>query len=141
MANFRFLYSLLLLACFILFTQSKIDAQAIRRFNSKLEWRSIQTEHFWIHYHQELAHIAQRLAPLAEEIHKELSKKLNWQPYWRTDIVLTDNVDRANGFATPFPYNKVNLYAVRPDMASTLSYFKDWLRVLLVHEYISYTFH
>ena len=80
------------------------------KFDPGFKWRSIKTKHFWIHFHQGLEKQAQATARLAEKIHTKLAKKIRWEPSLRTDIVLVDSTDSANGFATPFPYNKTVLF-------------------------------
>ena len=49
------------------------------KLDSSLTWKSIKTEHFWIHYHQGLEKAAFSLALIAEETHKRLSKDIGWE--------------------------------------------------------------
>ena len=105
------------------------------KFDPGFKWRSIKTKHFWIHFHQGLEKQAQTTARLAEKIHTKLAKKIRWEPSLRTDVVLVDSTDLANGLATPFPYNKTVLFPVRPNMDSTLENFDHWLDLLFTHEY------
>ncbi len=117
--------------CYVFFNQS-VSTLTV---DPRLRWRSIKTEHFWVHYHQGLEGMAQKTAKLAEVIHAKLALKIKWEPALRTDIVLVDQTDQANGYATPFPYNKVVLFPVRPEMDTALERFDDWLDLLLTHEY------
>ena len=50
-------------------------------------------------------------------------------------MVLIDNTDLANGYATPFPWNRVQIYISRPALDSVLNNFDDWLRLVFTHEY------
>ena len=104
-------------------------------FDPGLQWKSIKTEHFWVHYHQGLEEQARRAARYAEERHPWLTGVHNWQPRLRTDIVLVDNTDLANGFAMPFPYNRVQLFVVNPPMDSFISNFSRWDEQVFTHEY------
>lgn len=105
------------------------------KFPPSLDWFSIKTKHFRIHYSKELGEIARKFAPMAEKIHERLSRTMNWQPFFRTDVILVDNMDLPNGFASPFPYNRIQLFISRPPMDSVLHNFYDWLELLFTHEY------
>lgn len=100
-----------------------------------LEWYTLRTPHFRIHYHGGLEPLAQRAATLAEEAHRALVPILGWAPEQITEMVLTDNSDSANGSASTLPYNAVYLYATAPDDMSPLADYDDWLRELVIHEY------
>ena len=131
--NSRYLLSLFFKCIFlyISFAQSSFGL----RSDPAYQWRSIKTKHFWVHYHHNLERIAQKTAKLAETIHTKLALKIKWEPALRTDIVLIDNTDASNGYATPIPYNKMVLFPVRPEMDRILEHFDDWLDLLLTHEY------
>jgi len=122
-----------------LFALSTLLASAISHgavmFDPALDWRSIKTEHFRIHYHRGLEAEASAMAARAEELHRELSPLHRWAPFFRTDIVMVDGTDEANGFSTPYPFNRVQLYMARPDPSSSLSNYDDWQRLLFTHEY------
>lgn len=100
-----------------------------------LLWRTIETEHFRISYHEPLGEMAQRLGRVAEMAHRDLSPVLGRTPRFRTEVLLTDDTDGANGSATALPFNTVRLYLTAPDDRSELSDYDDWLYALFVHEY------
>ena len=104
-------------------------------FDPDLTWSSIRTKHFWIHYHQGLEPVAQKIAGIAEKVHTRLSREFRWEPFLRTDVVLVDNMDLANGFSGPFPYNRIQLYISRAELDSVLSNYDDWLELVFIHEY------
>jgi len=104
-------------------------------FDPDLKWKSIKTDHFYIHYHVELKKIAIRLSKIAERVHKRLVKVTGWEPFLRTDVIIVDNTDLANGFATPLTYNKIQIYISRPVLDSILNNFDDWLELVFTHEY------
>lgn len=104
-------------------------------FGPELTWKSIRTEHFWIHYHQGLEKDAALLSVIAENTHRRLSPLIRWQPFFRTDVVLADTTDFANGFSTPFPYNRVQIYITRPAPDSALHNYANWLELVFTHEY------
>lgn len=117
----------------VLFSYSVYGASL---FHPRYNWYSINTEHFWIHYHDGLEQEALRLAAIAEEVHAKLAKDIDWQPFFRTDVVLCDTTDMANGFSMPFPYNRVQLFVVMPHVEDAgLSNTDNWLRMVFTHEY------
>lgn len=104
-------------------------------FDPSFKYRTMETSHFSIHYHQGLESLAGRAAGIAEEIQLKLAALLGWNPEEKTNLVLTDNSDFANGMATVIPWNTIYLQTVPPDIMSTIGEYDDWLRILIVHEY------
>jgi hypothetical protein len=101
----------------------------------KLLWKSFETPHFRISYYSTEDEIAARVADLAESIYKRLVPIIGWPPSERTEIVLTDQTDSANGSATALPYDAISLYVTAPDDMSPLGDVDDWYLELLTHEY------
>lgn len=99
-------------------------------------WRTIDTAHFQIHYHQGEEALAQDVAREAERAHATLTPLLGHAPAARTQVVLSDDVDDANGSATTLPYNTIRLFAVPPSGLSELNDFRDWLATVVFHEYV-----
>ena len=58
----------------------------------------------------------------------------------RPALLLTDHADIANGFATPVPYNQVTIFTRPPVDGGSISYFDDWLEMVITHELV-HTFH
>jgi hypothetical protein len=56
------------------------------------------------------------------------------------DLVIADNVDYSNGFATPFPRNRVVVYAHPPVDDPALDFYDDWIDLVLTHE-LTHVFH
>src|SRR5207253_8442947 len=82
-------------------------APAAAAFDPRYGWLTMDTPHFEIHFHQGEYAFAAKVARIAEEAHARLSPLLDHQPSERTQIVLTDDTDSANGSATPLFYNLV----------------------------------
>ncbi len=99
-------------------------------------WRTIETPHFQVHFHQGLEVLAQRAAREAERAHARLAPRLGYSPGQRTQLVLSDDTDAANGSATPLPYNTIRIYAVPPESGSVLNDERDWLEAVITHEYV-----
>ncbi|MBL9099793.1 MAG: PD40 domain-containing protein [Myxococcales bacterium] len=121
------------LACMlVLLCLSVRTAQANSRDQ---KWRTLETEHFAIHYYAGSEAAAERAARVLERAHARLSVGLGHSPYLRTHVVLTDATDQANGRATVFSYPKIEANVTSPDSLSTLENYDDWLDILLTHEY------
>lgn len=124
---------LLYIFSFILISSSALMSASL--FDPSLRWKTIKTANFYIHYHQNLEKCATRLSVISEEIHEKMVKKIGWKPFFRTDIVLVDNQDMANGYASPFPFNRIQIFISRPEPDSVISNFDNWLRFVFTHEY------
>jgi hypothetical protein len=125
-----FLYSLALLALpLALSAQVRPDAR----------WLTIKTEHFYVHFTPELEPLARRAAVQAESAYVELSRLLV-KPRGKIDLVISDDVDFTNGWATPFPSNRIGIYANPPVFESSLRFTDDPTDVVLTHE-LSHLFH
>ncbi len=99
------------------------------------EFSTIETEHFLIHYHQGLEEIGKKTAVTAEEIHNALIKDFKWSPGEKTQLVLIDDTDFANAFASVLPYNTIYIQVVPPMPDSTIGEYDDWLKLAITHEY------
>ncbi|MEW6600919.1 MAG: BamA/TamA family outer membrane protein [Nitrospirota bacterium] len=99
------------------------------------KFTTIETEHFVIHFHQGLTDIANKTALISERIHGSLSSTFRWSPKEKTQIVLLDNMDFANGMGTVLPYNAIYIFVVSPFPDSTIGEYDNWLELVLIHEY------
>ena len=100
-----------------------------------LDWYTVKTPHFRVHYHGGLEDVAQRTASSAESVYQRLVPQLGWAPKQVTEIVISDDTDSANGSATTLPYNVVRLFATAPDDMSALGDYDNWINELITHEY------
>ncbi len=103
--------------------------------DNRLVWRTLETPHFRLHYHEPLGLWARHLAAEAEQIHARVAGALGLGLRQRVEIVLSDGDGAANGSATPQPYNTIRLNAVAPDDMSPLADYDDWPALLLTHEH------
>lgn len=101
----------------------------------ELRWRTLETEHFRITYHEPLGDMAQKLAKVTERAHQMLAPIMRHTPRFRTEVLITDDTDFSNGSATATPFATVRLYLTAPDNRSELNDYDDWLFALFVHEY------
>ena len=103
-------------------------------FDPALRFRTLTTEHFVIYFHQGEAALASRLAVIAEDTWRALQRPLGVVPS-RTHVVLADQTEFANGYATPLPRNTIVIYAVWPAGSDYIGNADDWLRVAFTHEF------
>ncbi len=111
-------------------------AQAVRAVDPFADWYTLETQHFFIHFDKPHRQDAERVARIAESVHQRLSPLLNWQPRQKTHLVLSDEADFANGYATPLNINRSVLFMSPPRGVGGLEEFDDWLELLITHEYV-----
>ena len=104
-------------------------------FDPALRFRTVRTEHFIVYFHQGAQPIAMRLAPIAEETWRALAKPLGVTPPPMTHVVLADQTELANGYATPLPRDEIVIYTAWPGGADMLGATDDYLRVVFTHEF------
>lgn len=98
-------------------------------------WRTITTEHFRVHFTPPLETTARQAAAHAEAAWRALSTELR-PPRGRIDLVVADNVDFTNGSATPFPTNRIIVYATPPTASRSLRFYDDWSELVITHELV-----
>lgn len=98
-------------------------------------WRTAESAHFVLHFHEGLHDLAQRALRSLEEAHLRLVPFFGEGPKAKTQVVLTDHTDEANGSATAFGRPQIVLHAAPPGDLSLLGDFDDWLFILVAHEY------
>ena len=103
------------------------------------DWHTLRTSHFRIHFTPPLEAEARRAAVNAERAYAELSTELV-PPRGTIDLVVSDNVDYVNGYATPFPSNRIVVFAHPPVDASGLRSYSDWNSLVITHE-LTHIFH
>lgn len=114
-----------------------ITPAAHARNDPKLLWQTIETKHFRINYYSTEDEVARHIATLAEGIFDRLVPVVGWPPGTdaKTEIVITDQTDSANGSATALPFDAITLYVTAPDDMSPLGDVDDWYLELVTHEY------
>ena len=126
--------SIRLWKCFIavVLIVASAAAQAVDPF---LDWKTLESPHFYVHFDAPNKQHAQRAVDIAEAAHTRLTKELNWTPAEKTHLVLSDETDFANGFATVIHINRSVLFLAPPSGVGGLEDFEDWLELLITHEY------
>lgn len=99
-------------------------------------WLVQESEHFVITYPASNATLANKSLNIAERVHHELLPFFGGSPAEKTQMVLVDDFDMSNGWATFFPFSQIRLYTSPPDSISGLEESDDWLHTLIRHEYV-----
>ena len=114
---------------------SSASSQAATLFDPALRFRTLTTDHFIVYFHPSEADLAPRLDAIAEETWRALQLPLAATPPRRTHVVLADQTDYTNGYATPLPYDTIVIYAAWPAGSEFIGNIDDWLRVAFTHEF------
>ena len=111
-----------------------IAAEAATRYDPRLRFSTISTRRFDIHFHQREEAIARRLASFVEAAAAEVDRSVG-AAVGRVHVILVDQNDLSNGWATPLPYNTIEISAAPPASDSIIGNTSDWLRLVFIHEY------
>lgn len=111
-------------------------AHAAVSHDSNLTWQTLTSDHFAVHFHDGAEARAREVVAIAEQVHARLSKLFDWTPAERTEVVLTDEYDVTNGYASFFPANRMTLLLAPPDGVNSLEDHAGWLETVITHEYV-----
>lgn len=134
MSALRRVGPLLVLAACLALASGPHRASAQLRDRS-VRWRTVDTEHFAVHYPAHLAPVARRAAYALERAHARVAPVLENEMSGRVQVTLADDSESANGLATALPFDAIRLFATAPEDMSPLSDFDDWLTTLITHEH------
>jgi len=98
-----------------------------------LSWRTLDTEHFHIHFQAKNIANAQTAAIIAEQQYTRLTQAFNWHPTDQINLRLIDNSDRPQGLANVIPFTQAEILLVPPDDGELVSS-DDWMALVLSHE-------
>ena len=99
------------------------------------EWRTIETEHFRVHYPAPFEAWARHAAGLLEPIRERVTDFVGHAPGQPIEVVVADPAADANGMAVPFlDRPEIVLWTSPPAAASWLADFPDWTEILATHE-------
>jgi hypothetical protein len=103
--------------------------------DQRLQFRQFRTEHFVIYFHPGEERIAVRLAVIVEDVRTRLEREFGLTPPALTHVVIADQSELSNGWATPLPRDTVFLNAAVPSGAEPIGWTTDWLATVFAHEY------
>src|ERR1051325_10348343 len=91
-----------------------------------LDWRTVTTAHFTVHYPAEAQAWTLDLVPRLEAVHDEVAAMVGFAPSRRVTVVVEDPSAEANGFAYPFLDEPViALWPTPPDPRSNIGSSRD----------------
>ena len=120
------------LTCFIFILINFLLFSQTWHNHSSLDWSTIETEHFVIHFHIESERSAREAATVAEHIYSPITEYYNFKPDSKTHIILKDTDDYANGAAYYYD-NKIEIWALPLDFELRGSH--RWLQNVVTHEF------
>src|SRR5690349_17085968 len=109
------------------------DARAASLFDPALRFRVLRSTHFRIYFHPGVAILAARLAVIAEDAWARLERTLGTRPPRTTHVVIADQTELPNAYATPLPYDTIVIYPTWPTGSDFDT--DDWLRLVFTHEF------
>jgi hypothetical protein len=105
------------------------------RYDPRLHFRTLTTPRADIYFHQGEEALARRLSRIIDEVAPEVDRRLG-APRGRLRVILVDQTDQSNGWASVVPYNLIEIAAVPPGGRSIIGNTDDWLRLVFTHEYV-----
>ncbi len=118
-------FSIYLVLASIIFTQSWYN-------HPELEWQTIESEHFYIHFHIETERSARETAEVAEFVYGPITSLYQFEPDSKTHIIIKDTDDYSNG-AAYFYDNKIEIWALPLDF--DLRGAHRWIQDVVTHEF------
>ncbi len=123
---FRFMIVLSFLPFSILFAQEN-------HYNhGELEWKTIETKHFFVNYHVGAERTANVIAKIAEDIYGPVTSLYQHEPDHKVSFIIKDFDDYSNG-AAYFYDNKIEIWA--PSLDFPFRGAHNWLRNVITHEF------
>jgi hypothetical protein len=107
-------------------------AQEDEFIHPELEWKTIETEHFFVHYHEGAERTGRVIAKIAEDVYGPITSFYGHEPDQKVSFVVTDYDDISNGGAYFFQ-NKIEIFA--PNLDYVLRGTHNWLRDVVSHEF------
>lgn len=107
---------------------------SVEAVNPWLNWNTVESEHFQVHYADGYESYTQHVVDLSERAYQKLTIKLQWQPADKIHLIISDETDQANGYATSIPFNRSVIFIASPNSPNGLEDFDDWLNTLITHE-------
>ncbi|RKY88116.1 biopolymer transporter Tol, partial [candidate division KSB1 bacterium] len=110
---------------------NRVDAQFEGYNHPELKWKTFETKHFFIHFHQGEERTPFLVAKIAEELYKPITEAYDFVPDGKIHFIIKDTDDYANGAAFYYD-NKVIIWATPFDFV--LRGTVNWLRNVVCHE-------
>ncbi|MDF2772187.1 MAG: hypothetical protein K0S86_1681 [Geminicoccaceae bacterium] len=101
-----------------------------------LDWMTVRTRFFEIHYPAPMAEWTLNLASRIDAVRDAVSAFVGYAPPHRVTILVEDPLNQSNGFANvPLDRPFIVLWPTPPDPSGMLGSYRDWSELLAVHEF------
>ena len=107
---------------------------AFSQVDPKIHWLKVDLPHFELIYDAQYQKLAEEYAEALESSYQTLRPLYPSAPE-KTVVVLNDNSDQTNGFATVLPYPMIQSFPVLPANNDSIGAYGNWSKELLLHEY------
>jgi hypothetical protein len=115
-------------------TAAPLDGQSITR--PRRDWRTLETEHFVIHYTLDLETWTLDMAERLESVRDAVTSLVGYAPKRKVTVLVDDPLNTPNGFALAFIDSPViYLFPTPPAPTWSIGSYRDWGELLAVHEY------
>ncbi len=98
----------------------------------ELDWYTIETEHFFVHFHKGTDRTAKVIAKIAEDIYTPVTSLYEYEADSKIHFIIKDYEDYSNGAAFYYD-NKIEIWASAMDFELRGSH--NWLRNVITHEF------
>lgn len=115
------------------FARAQTDVRLYDYPQNHLEWYTVESDHFLVHYQEGNSRSAKVVSRIAEEVYTPLTELYRHEPDEKVSIVLKDREDYSNGAAYFFD-NKIDIWL--PALDSPLRGTHNWLRNVITHEFV-----
>jgi Tol biopolymer transport system component len=99
----------------------------------ELNWRTVETKHFFVHFHQGEDRTATRIQVLAESIYESVTSFYGYEPDEKIHFIVRDHDDHSNGAAFYYD-NKIEMWASAMDFSLRGNH--NWLQNVVTHEFV-----
>jgi Tol biopolymer transport system component len=100
--------------------------------HTELDWFSIESTHFVVHYHTGARRTAEEVSRIAEAVYRPVTEMYGHEPDQKVNFVIRDHDDYSNGAAYFFD-NKIEILA--PSLDFELRGTHPWLWNVVTHEF------
>ncbi len=100
--------------------------------HTELKWYTIETEHFYVHFHEGEERSARVVAKVAEDVYEPITAIYDYKPPGKIHFIVRDHDDYSNGAAFYYD-NKIEIWASAMDFELRGTH--NWLRNVVTHEF------
>ena len=123
---------ILALSILLVLISLPVVGQEFEFVHPELSWRTIETEHFLVHYHEGAERTAREVARVAESVYEPVTRLYQHEPDQKVSFVVKDHDDYSNGAAW-FYDNKIEIWASALDFELRGTH--PWIENVVTHEF------